>query len=94
MEYTHNSFVGHGLSEGVPGYVERFSHYTDDVLQYANIIKEKIDNKPLFLVGYIYLFITTHFTTQLMFLLRMRLHVIPMTYTLFSPPSMLPFKGI
>ena len=43
---------GHGKSEGVRGYVERFSDYLDDLKTFIQIVKNEYADKYIFLVGH------------------------------------------
>lgn len=44
---------GHGQSDGDAGYVERFSDYIDDIIQFVHYIQSKKNEKlPSFLVGH------------------------------------------
>jgi len=43
---------GHGKSEGVRGYVERFSDYLDDLQTFIKIVKNEYADKNIFLVGH------------------------------------------
>jgi len=45
-------YRGHGKSEGIPGYVERFSHYTDDLRSFINMISENNRNSKITLLGH------------------------------------------
>ena len=42
---------GHGRSEGDRIHIEKFDDYVDEVIQYTHIIKKKLNNTPLFLMG-------------------------------------------
>ena len=43
---------GHGRSEGVRAYVERFEEYTDTLVKFREIVREAQKDKPLFLIGH------------------------------------------
>ena len=43
---------GHGRSEGVRAYVERFEEYTDTLVKFREIVREAQKDKPLFVVGH------------------------------------------
>ena len=43
---------GHGRSEGMRGYVERFSDYLDDLQLFIQIVKNEYTDKNIFLVGH------------------------------------------
>jgi alpha-beta hydrolase superfamily lysophospholipase len=43
---------GHGKSEGIRSYVERFSYYLDDLKIFYNIVREENKNAKVFLVGH------------------------------------------
>jgi acylglycerol lipase len=43
---------GHGKSEGKRSYVERFSHYLDDLKTFCTRVKEENKNTKIFLVGH------------------------------------------
>ena len=43
---------GHGKSEGVPGYVERFSYYLDDLKAFFNKVRHDQENTKIFMVGH------------------------------------------
>jgi alpha-beta hydrolase superfamily lysophospholipase len=43
---------GHGKSEGVRGYVERFSDYLDDLETFIQIVKNEYADRNIFLVGH------------------------------------------
>ena len=43
---------GHGKSEGIRSYVERFSYYLDDLKIFYNIVREENQNAKIFLVGH------------------------------------------
>ncbi len=44
--------IGHGRSEGVRVYVERFDDYTDTLGRYADTVRSERPELPLFLVGH------------------------------------------
>jgi len=44
--------VGHGLSEGPRAYVTDIKEYVDDLLQYIDLVKTKMPNLPIFLMGH------------------------------------------
>jgi alpha-beta hydrolase superfamily lysophospholipase len=43
---------GHGKSEGMRGYVERFSDYLDDLEKFIQIVKNEYADRNIFLVGH------------------------------------------
>ena len=43
---------GHAKSEGLRGYVERFSYYVDDLKSFANIVRRKHPEKKFFMHGH------------------------------------------
>lgn len=43
---------GHGRSEGLKGYVRRFSDFTDDLASFIKIVKEKHPDKKMFVFGH------------------------------------------
>ena len=43
---------GHGKSEGMRGYVERFSDYLDDIETFIQIVKNEYADRNIFLVGH------------------------------------------
>jgi alpha-beta hydrolase superfamily lysophospholipase len=43
---------GHGRSEGLRGYVERFSYYLDDLKTFFDIVRSEHDNARIFIVGH------------------------------------------
>ena len=43
---------GHGRSEGLRGYVERFSDYTEDIDVFVEFLKGEYPGVPLFMVGH------------------------------------------
>jgi alpha-beta hydrolase superfamily lysophospholipase len=43
---------GHGKSEGLRGYVERFSYYTADLKTYFDIVRAEHGDKKIFLLGH------------------------------------------
>ena len=43
---------GHGKSEGIRSYVERFSYYLDDLKIFCNIVREENKKAKIFLVGH------------------------------------------
>jgi alpha-beta hydrolase superfamily lysophospholipase len=43
---------GHGRSEGVRAYVERFEEYTDTLVKFREIVREAQKDRPLFVVGH------------------------------------------
>jgi len=47
--YDHR---GHGLSDGLPGHVESFSEYDEDLAKIVKSIKERTDVKSLFVIGH------------------------------------------
>ena len=47
-----NDLRGHGKSEGTRGYVNSFNDYTEDIKKFTNLIKEREENIPLFLLGH------------------------------------------
>jgi len=47
--YDHR---GHGLSDGIPGHVESFSEYDEDLARMVNSIKSRTDVKSLFVIGH------------------------------------------
>ena len=44
--------IGHGKSEGMREYVERFEDYTDTLTIFLNMVKEWQEGKPIFLMGH------------------------------------------
>jgi alpha-beta hydrolase superfamily lysophospholipase len=44
--------IGHGKSEGNPGYVERFSDYTKGLECFIKEVKKEFTDVPLFLIGH------------------------------------------
>jgi acylglycerol lipase len=44
--------LGHGRSEGTRAYVERFTDYTDTVVTFREMIRDRQKDKPVFLVGH------------------------------------------
>jgi len=47
--YDHR---GHGLSDGLPGHVENFSEYEDDLDKLIASVRERADARPIFLIGH------------------------------------------
>lgn len=43
---------GHGRSEGLRGYVERFSYFIDDLDAFLGVIRNKHDDAKIFIVGH------------------------------------------
>jgi alpha-beta hydrolase superfamily lysophospholipase len=43
---------GHGWSEGLRGYVERFSHYTDDLQTFFGMVRVNHPGEKIFLIGH------------------------------------------
>jgi len=43
---------GHGQSEGMRGYVERFSYYIDDLKTFFDVVRGKHSDKKIFIVGH------------------------------------------
>jgi alpha-beta hydrolase superfamily lysophospholipase len=43
---------GHGRSEGVQAYVERFEEYTDALVKFSELVQKGQKDKPLFLIGH------------------------------------------
>ena len=43
---------GHGRSEGLRGYVERFSYYLDDLKTFFDIVRSEHDDAKVFIVGH------------------------------------------
>ena len=43
---------GHGKSEGLRGYVERFSYYLDDLKTFFDIVRSEHDDAKVFIVGH------------------------------------------
>ena len=43
---------GHGQSEGMRGYVEKFSNYIDDLKTFADMVRSKHSGEKFFLVGH------------------------------------------
>jgi alpha-beta hydrolase superfamily lysophospholipase len=43
---------GHGKSEGLRGYVERFSDYIDDLESFCDFVRRRHDSTSIFLVGH------------------------------------------
>jgi len=43
---------GHGQSEGLRGYVEKFSHYTDDLNLFVEMLRAKHAENKLFIIGH------------------------------------------
>lgn len=43
---------GHGRSDGLRGYVERFSYYLDDLKTFFDIVRGEYDNAKTFIVGH------------------------------------------
>jgi acylglycerol lipase len=43
---------GHGKSEGIRGYVERFSYYLDDVKTFCDMVSQEQKNTRIFMVGH------------------------------------------
>jgi acylglycerol lipase len=44
--------IGHGRSEGIREFVERFSDYTDTLAVYYEMVKSRQSGKPIFLLGH------------------------------------------
>ncbi len=44
--------IGHGKSEGTRSYIKKFSYYSDDLLDYSNMINDWVDEIPIFLIGH------------------------------------------
>ncbi|MEK6324655.1 MAG: lysophospholipase [Acidobacteriota bacterium] len=55
---THNYSVtaydhrGHGLSDGLPGHVESFTEYDDDLAKVVTTVRSRSDSRTLFLIGH------------------------------------------
>lgn len=49
--YGHD-LRGHGKSQGVKGYVERFSYYLDDLKTFFDLVHRENPDKKIFLVGH------------------------------------------
>lgn len=47
--YDHR---GHGLSDGLPGHVDSFSEYDEDLGKVISLARERVEPKPLFLIGH------------------------------------------
>jgi alpha-beta hydrolase superfamily lysophospholipase len=47
--YDHR---GHGLSDGLPGHVENFKEYEDDLDKLIASVRERADARPIFLIGH------------------------------------------
>lgn len=47
--YDHR---GHGLSDGLPGHVESFSEYDDDLAKMVATVSSRSEARPLFLIGH------------------------------------------
>jgi alpha-beta hydrolase superfamily lysophospholipase len=47
--YDHR---GHGLSDGLPGHIERFKEYEDDLDRILSSIRGRSDGRPIFLVAH------------------------------------------
>jgi len=47
--YDHR---GHGLSDGLPGHVESFSEYDEDLAKIISSVRSRSQAKPLFLIGH------------------------------------------
>lgn len=47
--YDHR---GHGLSDGLPGHVESFSEYDDDLERVLKLENERVGSRPVFLIGH------------------------------------------
>ena len=45
-------YRGHGKSEGVRGYVEKFSHYQDDLQTFFQIVRNLYPGKKVFMLGH------------------------------------------
>lgn len=45
-------YRGHGKSEGLPGYVELFSDYVNDLHAFLNIVRSKYSDARIFVVGH------------------------------------------
>lgn len=43
---------GHGKSEGLRGYVDKFSNYVDDLKIFLDIVRGEQDDRKIFLVGH------------------------------------------
>src|ERR1041385_6294531 len=43
---------GHGLSDGLPGHVESFSEYDQDLERLVSITRSRAGARPLFLIGH------------------------------------------
>jgi acylglycerol lipase len=43
---------GHGRSEGAQGHVDRFTDYTDTVAAFHDMVRNRLKDKPVFLVGH------------------------------------------
>src|SRR6185295_12607431 len=47
--YDHR---GHGLSDGLPGHVESFAEYDDDLAKVIELARERAGSLPVFLIGH------------------------------------------
>ena len=47
--YDHR---GHGLSDGLPGHVESFNEYDDDLTKVVTVLRSRTDARPIFLIGH------------------------------------------
>src|ERR1700704_3710575 len=47
--YDHR---GHGLSDGLPGHVESFNEYDEDLAKVIAVVRSRSEARPLFLIGH------------------------------------------
>src|SRR6266850_2034313 len=47
--YDHR---GHGLSDGLPGHVESFNEYDEDLAKVVALVRSRSEARPLFLIGH------------------------------------------
>ena len=47
--YDHR---GHGLSDGLPGHVESFNEYDEDLAKVVAVVRSRSEARPLFLIGH------------------------------------------
>jgi acylglycerol lipase len=47
--YDHR---GHGLSDGLPGHVESFNEYDEDLAKVVSVVRSRAQERPLFLIGH------------------------------------------
>lgn len=47
--YDHR---GHGLSDGLPGHVESFNEYDEDLAKVVATVRSRSESRPLFLIGH------------------------------------------